>query len=73
MYPQLYNSQPAYANTPYGVVPMLTFREDLPGLALGYQLPAIRLAITIAKQPRHKGTKHKRTKQRTKHKAHSHK
>ena len=68
MYPLLYNSQPAYANTPYGVVPMLTFREDLPGLALGYQLPAIRLAITIAKPPRHK-----RTKQRTKHKAHSHK
>ena len=67
MYPQLYNSQPAYANTPYGVVPMLTFREDLPGLALGYQLPAIRLAITIVKPPKHerakdetdKGTKHK--------------
>jgi hypothetical protein len=59
MYPLLYNSQPAYANTPYGVVPMLTFREDLPGLALGYDLPAIRLAITIVKQPRHKGAKHK--------------
>jgi hypothetical protein len=52
MYPLLYNSQPAYANTPYGVVPMLTFARDLPGLALGYQLPAIRLAITIVKQPR---------------------
>ncbi len=64
MYPLLYNSQPAYANTPYGVVPMLTFREDVPGLALGYQLPAIRLAITIVKQPRHHGKKHK---------AHSHK
>ncbi len=59
MYPLLYNSQPAYANTPYGVVPMLTFREDLPGLALGYDLPAIRLAITIVKQPRHGATKHK--------------
>jgi hypothetical protein len=73
MYPLLYNSQPAYANTPYGVVPMLTFREDLPGLALGYQLPAIRLAITIVKPPRHKGTKHKGTKQRTKHKGTKHK
>ncbi|MGO9322329.1 MAG: hypothetical protein ACLQBY_16220 [Solirubrobacteraceae bacterium] len=67
MYPLLYNSQPAYANTPYGVVPMLTFKEDLPGLALGYDLPAIRLAITIAKPTKHhrathethKGTKHK--------------
>jgi len=53
MYPLLYNSQPAYANTPYGVVPMLTFARDLPGLALGYQLPAIRLAITVVKGPRH--------------------
>jgi hypothetical protein len=53
MYPLLYNSQPAYANTPYGVVPMLTFREDLPGLALGYDLSAIRLAITV-KDPKPK-------------------
>ena len=59
MYPQLYNSQPAYANTPYGVVPMLTFARDMPGLALGYDLPAIRLAITVVKQPRHNGAKHK--------------
>ena len=69
MYPLLYNSQPAYANTPYGVVPMLTFREDLPGLALGYDLPAIRLAITVVKQPRRDGSGHKGTK----HKADSHK
>jgi hypothetical protein len=47
MYPMLYNSQPAYANTPYGIVPMLTYSRDIPGLALGYDLPAIRLAITI--------------------------
>ena len=31
MYPLLYNSQPAYANTPYGVVPMLTFAKDRAG------------------------------------------
>jgi hypothetical protein len=75
MYPQLYNSQPAYANTPYGVVPMLTYARDLPGLALGYQLPAIRLAITIVKPTRHKGAKkHKaHSKGVKKHKAHSHK
>jgi hypothetical protein len=49
MYPLLYTSQPAYANTPYGIVPILTFAKDEPGLALGYQLPAIRLAITVKK------------------------
>jgi hypothetical protein len=49
MYPLLYTQQPSYANTPYGMIPVLTYAEDVPGLALGYQLPAIRLAITIVK------------------------
>ncbi len=49
MYPLLYTQQPSYTNTPYGMVPMLTYARDVPGLALGYQLPAIRLAITIVK------------------------
>ena len=49
MYPLLYTQQPSYANTPYGMVPVLTYARDVPGLALGYQLPAIRLAITIVK------------------------
>jgi hypothetical protein len=31
------------------MVPMLTYARDVPGLALGYQLPAMRLAITIDK------------------------
>jgi hypothetical protein len=47
MYPLLYTQQPSYANTPYGMVPVLTYAQDAPGLALGYQLPAIRLAITV--------------------------
>lgn len=47
MYPLLYTQQPSYANTPYGMVPVLNWAKDAPGLALGYQLPAIRLAITI--------------------------
>ena len=46
MYPLLYTQQPSYANTPYGMIPVLTYAQDAPGLALGYQLPAIRLAIT---------------------------
>jgi hypothetical protein len=49
MYPLLYTQQPSYANTPYGMVPVLTYAKDLPGLALGYQLPAIRLAIEVVK------------------------
>ncbi|MGZ8694409.1 MAG: hypothetical protein ACXWYS_03115, partial [Gaiellaceae bacterium] len=49
MYPLLYTQQPSYANTPYGMVPVLTYAQDLPGLALGYQLPAIRLAIQVVK------------------------
>ena len=47
MYPLLYTQQPSYANTPYGMIPMLSYATDLPGLALGYQLPAMRLAITV--------------------------
>ncbi len=49
MYPLLYTQQPSYANTPYGMIPVLTYAQDAPGLALGYTLPAIRLAITIVK------------------------
>jgi hypothetical protein len=49
MYPLLYTQQPSYANTPYGMVPVLTYARDLPGLALGYQLPAMRLAVTVVK------------------------
>jgi hypothetical protein len=49
MYPLLYTQQPSYANTPYGMVPVLTYANDVPGLALGYQLPAIRLAIEVVK------------------------
>jgi len=49
MYPLLYTQQPSYANTPYGMIPVLTYEQDAPGLALGYDLPAIRLAVTVVK------------------------
>ncbi|HKB94472.1 MAG TPA: hypothetical protein VKC62_09605 [Gaiellaceae bacterium] len=49
MYPLLYTQQPSYPNTPYGMVPVLTFAQDAPGLALGYRLPAMRLAVTVVK------------------------
>ncbi len=49
LYPMLYSLSPSFANTPYGMVPVLTYAQDYPGLALGYQLPALRFAITIVK------------------------
>ena len=49
MYPMLYSLSPSYANTPYGMVPVLTYARDYPGLALGYHVPAIRFAIKIVK------------------------
>ena len=49
MYPLLYTQQPSYPNTPYGMVPVLSYARDVPGLALGYQLPAIRMAIQVVK------------------------
>ena len=49
MYPLLHTQQPSYPNTPYGMAPVLTDARDVPGLALGYQLPAIRLAIEVVR------------------------
>jgi hypothetical protein len=49
LYPMLYSLSPSFADTPYGMVPVLTYAQDDPGLALGYRLPAIRLAITVVK------------------------
>ncbi len=47
LYPMLYSLSPSFASTPYGMVPILTYAQDDPGLALGYQLPAMRFAITV--------------------------
>jgi hypothetical protein len=49
VYPVLFTETPSFGNTPYGMAPILTYRDDFPGLALGYQLPAARLAITVVK------------------------
>jgi hypothetical protein len=47
VYPLLYPYQPAYPYPPHAAVPFLSFARDFPGLALGYRLPAFRLAITV--------------------------
>ncbi|MBW7881304.1 MAG: hypothetical protein H3C34_01475 [Caldilineaceae bacterium] len=45
LYPMIYQG---HGKPPWGYqVPVLTFKEDFPGLALGYNLPAIRLAIEV--------------------------
>ncbi len=49
LHPVLYTNQPSFANTPYGMIPVLTNQTDIPGLALGYQPPAVHFAITIVK------------------------
>ena len=49
MRPLLYTQQPSFANTPYGMVPILSSENDLPGLALGYQIPTVYFAIKIVK------------------------
>jgi hypothetical protein len=49
LYPMLYSLSPSFSNTPYGMVPFLSYARDYPGLALGYHVPAIRLAIKIVK------------------------
>lgn len=49
LYPLLYTQQPAYPYPQLGMVPLLGFARDAPGLAAGYQLPAFRLAIKVVK------------------------
>lgn len=47
LYPMLYSLSPSFAGAEYGMVPVLTFADDEPGLALGYQLPSMHFAITV--------------------------
>jgi hypothetical protein len=49
LYPMLYSLSPSFASTPYGMVPVLSYARDYPGLALGYHVPAIRFAIRVIK------------------------
>lgn len=49
LYPLLYTQQPAYPYSQLGMVPLLGFRTDAPGLAAGYRLPAFRIAVKVVK------------------------
>ena len=47
LYPALYKGKAT--DTWLEQVPILSFKQDAPGLALGYRLPAFRLAITVTR------------------------
>jgi hypothetical protein len=47
LYPMLYTLSPSFAGAEYGMVPVLSYANDLPGLAMGYDLGAFRFAITV--------------------------
>jgi hypothetical protein len=47
LYPLLYTQQPAYPYPQLGMVPLLGYAMDAPGLGAGYDLPAFRLAIKV--------------------------
>jgi len=49
LYPMMYTQSPAYPFPPLAMMPLLSFNRDGPGLALGYNLPAFHLAITVVK------------------------
>ncbi len=49
LYPTIYKQQKGGNDIWYGATPFLTYRTDFPLLALGYRLPAYRLAYTIVK------------------------
>ena len=48
-YPLLYTQQPSFANTQGGMLPILSYQNNIPGLALGYQVPSMHFAIKIVK------------------------
>lgn len=47
--PLLYTQQPSFANVHFGMVPFLTWDNDFPGLAMGYQIPMYTFAIKVVK------------------------
>jgi hypothetical protein len=49
MYPLLYTQNPVYTGAAYGMVPFLAYAQDAPGLALGYELPALHAAIAVVR------------------------
>ena len=49
LHPVMYTFQPSFANTQYGMLPILSYNTDFLGLALGYKQPAVHFEIEIVK------------------------
>ena len=49
LWPNLYSANPSFADTQYGMLPLLSGGHDSPALALGYQVPSIHVTIRIVK------------------------
>jgi hypothetical protein len=49
LHPVYYTNQPSFANTQYGMLPILSYNTDFFGLALGYKQPAVHFEIEIVK------------------------
>ncbi len=49
LHPMYYSLSPSFANTPYGMAPLLSSANDNAALALGYQVPTIHFAIKVIK------------------------
>ena len=49
LHPIMYTNQPSFANTQYGMLPILSYNTDFLGLALGYKQPAVHFEIQIVR------------------------
>jgi hypothetical protein len=49
LHPLMYTNQPSFANTQFGMLPVLSYNTDFFGLALGYKQPAVHFEIEIVK------------------------
>lgn len=47
LWPNLYSSNPSFADTQYGMLPLLSGGHDSPALGLGYQVPSIHFTIRV--------------------------
>ncbi len=47
LWPNLYSANPSFADTQYGMLPLLSGGHDSPALGLGYQVPSIHFTIKV--------------------------
>ncbi len=47
LWPNLYSANPSFADTQYGMLPLLSGGHDSPALALGYMVPSVHFTIKV--------------------------